>query len=489
MRLRTLFLVLPWLWFLVTAFTHFTGHPWTSNSSTVRRLGNWIVKFQKDQNRLPESLAELRAYANLQGDPPDIYDNYGNRLYYQPITETGFYVKSFGRDGAENTVLISRDESFSYNIPIPPRGVKLTPSRESRMNFYQAPALDGLQAPKGTYFASLQSRFRGGVKRILVQSLTEKQFFMTSVHDGVEEFLWLPSGSEIVFTAMGSSRYDDGLYYWNLQNNRVQNLLPDFQKKFFPSVPDSRNILLSLSHASAKPDFLYIFAKPAPDDGMLDPKEFYRYQNFFALNPKADFAAERVVAERDFNIFDYTVDHRALIESGEANLANPSQKAWIELSLEGGKQDLLEAWQSYCSTYSTSGTLPYALWWLLSVYNDTYRQLIGSQPENARTVRNFALEIADALSQLPSGPAYMRMFAEHIKKNLQLSKPASYNVTLLTEESEPIVRPDGQNEMEEGETAKSPASPIQSESQEKDSEASGDKAPSSPNVLEPKPEK
>ncbi|MES2745861.1 MAG: hypothetical protein V4655_10570 [Bdellovibrionota bacterium] len=441
MRLRTLFLLFPLLWLFVTGFTQISGHPWTSNSAIVRHVGQSIVTFLKDQNRLPDTLAELRSYSQSIGDQLDLFDNYGNRLFYQPMTETSFFVKSFGRDGAENTVLISKDEAFNHGIASPPRGVRQTLSKESRLHFFQGPVLDGLQAPRGDLYASLQSRFRGGVKRLLIQSVIEKQFFMVSAHDAVEEFVWLPSGSEIVFTAEGSTRYEDGLYYWNLQTNQIRNLLPDFRKKFFDSVPEETKLLLSLSHASSKPDFFYAFVMVLPADGTVDPRMFYRYHNFFAFNPKNKFQAEKVVAERDYSIFDYGMSHFALIDPSEANLATSSQKAWLDLSIEGNKQDLLESWQSYCSTYATSASLPYALWWLASIYNDTYRDLLATHPESARTVRNFALEIVEALSLLPSGPLYIRGFAEHLKKNLLLSKPAAYNVTPGAADAEPGAEP------------------------------------------------
>lgn len=504
MRLRTLFLLFPWLWFFATGFTQISGHPWTTNNGTVRRAGNAIVRFQKDQNRLPENLAELRAYGFAQNDKPDIYDNYGDRLFYQPLSENSFIVKSFGRDAAENTILISKDESFSHNVLIPPRGVKVSLSKESRLNFFQATALDGAEAPKGRLYASLHSRFRGGEKRLLVQNVTEKQFFMLSVHDAVEEFLWLPSGNEIIFTAYGSERYEDGLFYWNLQTNQVRNVLANLKKKYFPKLEEEQKLLLSLSHVSSKPDFIYLFAYPMPADGDLDPKDFYRYQNFYALNPKADFTAERVIAEKDFNVFDYAMDHHALVEPAEANLALPAQKAWLEISMESDKQTLLESWQNYASTYSSSASLPYALWWLGSVYNDTYRELLKEHPDNARTIRNFALEIADALSQLPSGPLYIRGFAEHLKKSLLLSKPAAYNVTPITSEAEVKLNPralesektDLLEKEKAWETPESPAKapeagngekkPQDQPSPEKAKNAIQDKSPPDTNVVEPK---
>jgi hypothetical protein len=254
---------------------------------------------------------------------------------------------------------------------------------------------------------------------------------MVSAHDAVDEFLWLPSGGEMIFTAQGSGRYDDGLYYWDLRTNHLRNLLPDFRKKHFESLPEETRLLIGLSHVRTKPEQFYVFAAAMPPQGDLDPKLFYRYQSFFAFDPKNDFISTRVAAEGDevSSIFDHEVSHLALLDPAESNLATPSQKAWTELPIQGDKQSLLESWQSYCSTYANSASLPYALWWLASIYNDTYRALRTSDPQNARTVRNFALEIADALSQLPSSPLYLRGFAEHLKKNLLLSRPAAYNVT------------------------------------------------------------
>lgn len=495
MRLRTLFLLFPWLWLFATGITEITGHPWTTNIGTVRRAGSQIIRFQKDQNRLPENLSELRAFGYAQNDKPDIYDNYGSRLFYQPLSEKSFVIKSFGRDRTENTILISKDESFSHNVLAPPRGLKVNLSKESRLNFFQATALDGSEAPKGELFASLHTRFSGGEKRLVVQSFKDKQFFMLSVQDAVEEFLWLPSGTELMFSALGSSRYEDGLYYWNLQTNQVKNVLPDLKKKYFPKLGEDQKLLLSLSHASAKPDFLYILATPMPDSGELDPKEFYRYQNFYALNPKADFSAERVLAEGDFNIFDYDLDHRALINPAESVMALPAQKAWLDLSMSGDKQSLLESWQAYASTYSTSASLPYALWWLGSIYNDTYRDLLKLQPENARTIRNFALEIADALSQLPSGPFYIRAFAEHLKKSLLSSTPAAYNVTPITAASDvkldtKALEGEKQEMLDHEKAEKETEKPANEDPRAtlKKADAIQDKAPSDSNTVDPKRE-
>ncbi len=431
MRLRTLVLLFPWLWLFVTLVTRYTGHPWTSNQSNVKRVGLAISDFQKDQNRLPETLSELREYVLTQGEEIDLFDNFGQKLFYLPLTETIFFVKSFGRDGAENTVLISKDETFSSGINFPPKGIKLDLPTDSRLNFYQGLALDGLESPKGEWIASLKSRFRGGVKRLIIQSVLDKQFIMASAHDAVEEFLWLSSGSEIIFTAQGSSRYEDGLYYWNLQTNQTYNLLPEIRQLHFPNLAEDKKLLLSLSHVGTKPEFLYFFMVPEPSDSSIDPKEFYRYKNFFALNVKENFKSERVNSDMDYSIFDYSLDHKSLVKEQEAQLALPAQIAWLNIHLHQDKQTLLEAWQSYCSTHATSASLPYALWWLASIYSDTLRSLLKDSPEQARTVRNFALEIADALSQLPSSPRYLRVFAESLKKSLLLSKPATYNVTPL----------------------------------------------------------
>ncbi len=436
MRARSLLLTIPTIWIVSTLFTKLSGHPWTSNGEAVTRVGEWIVRFQKDQNRLPESLAEVRLYAYSFGEKPDIHDSYGERFFYQPLTEVAFLVKSFGRDATENTVLRSHDESYSHGLAIPPQSVKgLTPN-DSRLNFYQSSFLEGLQSPRGPLVASLQTRFHGHSKRLLIQSREDAQFFMSSVHDSIDEFIWMPGGYEIIFTAQGSQRYEDGIYYWNLRDNGVKNLLPMLKEKFFPKMKDEQKMLMSLSHVSEKPDFLYFFAFPAPESGSLDPMDFYRYNNFYALNPLNDYGPDRIAADRNFSIFEYSINPKALIDLKAGGTLSKVQKDWLALSLSGDRQSVLEMWQTFCSTHSESPALPYALWWLASIYNDTYRDLLKEHAEKARTLRNFGLELADALSLIPSAPLYLREFAEHIKKNLLLSKAADYNVTLKVTESD-----------------------------------------------------
>ncbi|WP_457835994.1 hypothetical protein, partial [Staphylococcus aureus] len=55
--------------------------------------------------------------------------------------------------------------------------------------------------------------------------MSKEGLFMVAPHDAVEEFLWLPAGDRIVFTATGSNRYRDGLYLWDLRTDSVINLL------------------------------------------------------------------------------------------------------------------------------------------------------------------------------------------------------------------------------------------------------------------------
>lgn len=436
MRARSLLIIIPLIWLLSSAFTQWTGHPWSSNSVTVSRLGKWIERFQKDQNRLPENLAELRTYAYSFGETPELHDSYGERLFYLPLTEEAFVVKSFGRDATENTVLRSRDEAYSHGLIVPPANVKGRIPDESRLHFYQSAFLEGENSPRGPLVASIRTRFRSDAKRLLVQSKDDPQFFMSSFHDNVDEFIWLAGGYDIIFSAQGSRRYEDGVYHWNLRDNSVRNLLPMLREKYFPELKDETKMLISLSHSSDSPDFIYLFALPAPDSGSMDPKEFFRYRNFYALNSDNDFIAERVTADKDFSIFDYPIDHRALLNVRAMEEASPSQKSWAALSLSGEKQALLETWQNFCSDHSNSPSLPYALWWLVSIYNDTYRDILKDQPEKARTLRNYGLEIAEALSALSSAPPYLRAFAEHLKKNLLLSKAADYNVVSTVQDEE-----------------------------------------------------
>lgn len=434
--LLILLAVLPLLWLALTAATLYSGHPWTDEEKAVLNdAGKWINKFKASYGRVPDTIAEMRAFSKSRKNAFSPYDSYGQRLDYLTLGDAAFILTSYGRDEQANTLTSRADRTLLHGVDAKPAALESIFPSESKMHFYQGAFLEGLSAPATHLVAKLWINPRSEARRIVIQDPKRPQFVMTSTHDAVEEYLWLPSGKELIFTAFGSNRYEDGIYHWNLETNITHNFIKTLRSKYFADSPESEKLVFSLSHIGGKPQFAYFFAAPL-HEADLNPKEFYRYGNFFAIDIKGKMtspeALERVPAEQNFTIFDYGVNHRYLIAKETENGGSPLQKEWLGLPLEGHPETLILAWQSFCSNHSSNTpVLPYGLWWLASLYNDTYRYLKVYKPSQAAPVRNFGIEISEALASQTTAPIYKRAMAEHLKKLLLLSKVADYNVASM----------------------------------------------------------
>ncbi len=424
----------PILWIALAfgashGFLHFNR---TRASITEAKV--WVERFQNDFHRLPTHLAEVRALARSYKTPIVPYDSYGMRLQYVALTDTDYLIKSFGRDEQENHLNTAVDPTFSTLSSQAETFVQAENFQESVPQFYQAALLDGSQSPESGLIASLQLQVKLKNRQLLVRSPKSPDFFMIAFHDRVEEFLWLPGGQELIFSATGSDRYEDGLFYWNLKDNSIHNLLPDLKKQFWPELPDDSHFFIALSHISQEPALIYILLTAAESEE-LNPKMFYSFKNLIALpigqGLESKVTAQRIQTDLAFTAFDYTFSQERLLKTAE--MASPVQQEWLALSLEGDTEELISQWQDFSSNHAENPMCVYGLWWLSSVYNDAFRQLSQRGSPEAHAIRNFGIEISEALASMPTAPEYLRAMGRFLKKNLLLSRAADYNVTSLPE--------------------------------------------------------
>lgn len=429
---KKLVLLLPILWLLALALTESGLIHRSDVTPTLNETAQWIEKFQKEFQRLPWSLAEIRLYAKSYEAPYTPYDNFGLRLQYLPLKENSYLLKSFSSDATENLYGSAPDEQILVGLSSAQQGLQALFPNKSQPMIYQGGFLAGLRAPSTGLIARLEVNSLLRTRYLLVQDPKESRFSMISFHDAVEEFLWLPSGHEIVYTAQGSERYEDGIFYWNLQDGSIHNIFSELKRDMWPNAGPDDSFFLSLSHISAQPPLLYILAQPAGRSG-LDPKDFYRFSNLYAVGLTAEQLQnpvfQRISSNVDYSAFDYAVSHISLIDEGHKG--DLVQEEWLALMLSGDAEQLIDQWQTFSSKHSQSPLLPYSLWWLVSIYNDTFRQFQENQHEEAHVIRNFGIEIAEALAALPTAPYHLRAMAEFLKKNLLLSRVADYNVCSL----------------------------------------------------------
>jgi hypothetical protein len=408
---------------------------WNKTRTTLAEFQHWIERFEKDYHRLPLQLAEVRALAEAHDHPLAPYDNYGMRLQYLPLTETDYLIKSFGRDEQENRPQTTVDPTISTISKKAETFIQAEGLQESVPQFYQPAFLEGTQSPETGLIASVVIQPQFHLRQLLIRSPKNADFYMVAFHDMVEEFLWLPSGMELVFSAFGSQRYEDGIFYWNLKDNSIHNMLPDIKKQFWKDLPEDWLFYGSLSHISHDPGLIYLLLAPAGSEE-LNPKEFYSFKNLLAIPINEALAtkveAQRIQTDLAFTAFDYDLTQDRLLKTAE--MASPVQQEWLALSLEGDTEELISSWQDFSSNHPASPMCVYGLWWLSSVYNDAFQQLSARGSAEAQVIRGFGIEMTEALIGMPTAPRYLRAMGRFLKKHLLQSKAADYSVTTMPTE-------------------------------------------------------
>ena len=405
---------------------------WNRTRSILDESQLWIERFKGDYHRLPYNLAEVRALARVHKSQLTPYDSHGMRLQYLPFSEHDYLVKSFGSDEQENHLTTSVDPTFSTYSKKAETFVQPETLQQSIPQFYQPAFLDGSQSPESGLFASVEVHTQFKTRHLIVRSPKNSDFYMVAFHDMIEEFLWLPDGLGIIFTAFGSQRYEDGIFYWDLKDNTFHNLLPALRNQFWPNLVDDMKFYSSLSHVSQEPALIYLLLTPAESED-LDPKKFFSFKNLIALPLGEGLTGKmegvRIQTELAFTAFDYDFTQSRLLKTAE--LASPVQQEWLALSLEGDAEMIINQWQDFSSKNASNAMCVYGLWWLSSIYNDAYRQLSQQGSPEAHVIRNFGIEMTDALIGMPTTPRYLGAMGRYLKKNLLLSRAADYNVTSL----------------------------------------------------------
>lgn len=386
-----------------------------SNANTIEKLKltQFAVNlFEKQFHRLPISLAEIRTFLLSQNIDFHPYDSYGRRLSYVPLSESEYFVKSFGEDAAANSIGTQKDLSIVHM-----ESVKRIPASQNTkdrrlMHIFPAPLLVGNRPDSTPYFARIITNESTYNKRLIVRGMQDTNFIITAFHENVHEFLWLDKDSKIIFTANGSSRYRDGIYLWNIKTDKTENVLTEIQERFFPK---SKSFYTALSSVDIQQKKAYVFVQPKTN-AALNPDNFYRRNKLFTI----DYSRKKIKISRQKapnSIFEFRVSPQDGMKV--APLALQEQKEWYQLATVGDLEKTLISWQNYCTKYSSSTLRPYCLWWLTSLYCDASKQLAELSPEKARVMQNYGLETARFLDEQIFAPEYLRAMGLYISHQLE----------------------------------------------------------------------
>jgi hypothetical protein len=414
-----------------------SGAAWDAEEATASQLGasqKLIERFVKDYGETPYSITELRTFATLRNENFSAYDAFGNRLEYIRLDPRLYILRSFGRDGRQNTPATPRDPAIGSLGKSRDKGLvyRFVRQNEPATTFYPAPLLVGADSPNSIWTARLYVDKTAGVKRLLVRHHGgDGAFFMVAPHDGVEEFVWMPSGYQIVFTAAQSSRYRDGIYLWNLLDDSMINLIDAVAGGTRVGMGGGDDVTASIAAVTVEGPVVYAYVLRHASNMPIAPAEFFRPQQLvgFRINDnKAELApadpAWAAVATAPLKPQD-----RAFVFDTMGG--NPTQSAWLGLPTQGDAETTLAAWQHFTESEAASPMFAYSLWYLASLYGQAGADRVKTDKESSDIMRSYGAEVAKALSGYSLAPRYLRLIGADLYNRLMESQPMEHAVGQL----------------------------------------------------------
>lgn len=420
------------------------GQEWRGLKRThtaLQSISSVLKAFEKNYHDLPQSLAELKAFAKKQKINFPLIDGYGQSFELLHFGGTDFAVRSFGADGRQNTLESDPDPSIVSWSGAPEEGMHYAYEQEVVPTIFPAPLLFGSSSPSGPWTAELLIDPVNQTKNLLVRSRQHPTSFMIAAHDQVEEFLWMPNGFQIVFTATGSHRMRDGVFLWNLIDDSLITV--------FDGTTDSANLNMMDASASgqaaltlamagiseAGPTILF-YASTAGVGAEIDPVAFHALKNLRAIRVSQVTGSPptldpiNISAQSDWSALGAGPPRYGLwTEEGSARLP---QQEWMDLPYKGPIEEVISSWQSYGGKYATSPILPYCIWTIAALYADAYADLHKKSAKDADTLRAFGGEMAKKLEDLSLAPRYLRQEGRFVKNRLSRSESIPFRLAEYT---------------------------------------------------------
>lgn len=397
-----------------------------------------IEHFVREYGEVPSSLTDLMIFAKGTNRTFDSHDGFGERFDYLRLDRDHYTLRSFGKDGVQNTLLTKADEAIFKSGKIPPRAITYNYTRQLTPHWFPAALLLGCDAPNHTWYSRLFIDAAAGTRRLLVRHHKHTDLHMFAPHDSVEEFLWLPDGHRIVFTASGSRRYRDGVYLWDILSDEITNLyeIATAQPGFVAGDERQEHLAFALAGVYLEPTAdratVMIYAGQRAG-GTIDPSSFFSAPNLllFAVGPSPTKPLLLSLNELEAARVGTPVTHDLVLGQHiqAVDQASKTQAGWMRLPLSGDFGKLLEDWQSYTEKQAGSPLFPYGLWYLAALYGEIYglSQLKAPADRTTEVLRSFGAELAQAAAKEPLAPTYIRGLAAHAAAELLRGTKTPYS--------------------------------------------------------------
>jgi hypothetical protein len=376
-----------------------------------------IRSFAKEYNAAPRSMSELRAYGKTKGLVFSSWDGFAQRFEYMRLDRLHWFIRSFAGDGKQSTV-ISKPDAIASSL-----GEKaesgITHQYVNHAIRFNPLIRTGAFSTDGKWHAEVVVDHVTGANRLVVQNQEIPGYFIVADHDAVEEFYWVPDGYRIVFSAAGSNRYQDGIYSWDLLTDETRNVFPGSPKLGMPANDGTdQKWHISLSGFVASPPTVLAFATPKNGNSLaLDA--LYSEKTFIGLEFQPGGAVRRLDDNEKMTFFRDPLQSPWLPTEGidHCEKAPPDVSSWCSLGVAGTFQSVLGAWQAHAEKAGDTALFPYALFYLIGIYSDTF-SLVSTYAahhhedteaqENSEILRSYGTELAAGLANLLTAPTWLR---------------------------------------------------------------------------------
>lgn len=425
-------LAFSWYFLIPDAESQYNANEETGQ--TIKRANRAIQLFKKQFQNFPVSMTELKAFIRLHNFELSLYDAYGHPLEYIPLSNDKYVLRSFGKDGGQNTLLLNQDQSGGNVSVLPSETSMLEYWLEPHLSTYPAVLVSGSNSPNREWYAKLYANYRDGKKRLVVHHRRKDNFFMVSRHDAIEEFMWLPSGYAMVYTATSSETYRDGIFYWDLLEDETVNLLAAGSIASNVAVPTggTPRYMLSLAGINIEGSHAFFYLVHESYGNILSPIELFSSDALvkvsLPLSTNKKILITRAIDQEGLSLFE---SEEGLFTTFPSNtLSMAIQRHWQKLSLIGDIEQRISQWKSFIKTYKETPLYSYGLYYLMNLYH-TAMSMESEDDQKSVAAREATMKTAQEIVEYPLAPSYLKAQARFTYYEAEAGNPIRYELPQL----------------------------------------------------------
>ena len=377
-----------------------------------------ITAFEQEYGSVPTNLSMLRSFAKLRNKSFAPYDTNGQRLDYVRFDKRHYLLRSFGQDGEQD-----HGKSLDDHVVGRVQGIPEKPyshiKKDKNIETYDSALLLGSKSPDGKWYAQLYIDKLSGAKRLAVRKIGNNKFYLIVYHDGVEEFRWIPGSPYIIFTATSSGRYQDGLFLWDLTNDKVVDVMKIskvFSKNIETLFKGIDKLHLSLVKLDENQRKLYFLIYPNHEEA-LSPFQWVGMSSIFTLDIDSVLkepirpVIEEYQTKETYSILSSFWKSKEYSEDGLL-----TQKSYTKVRKQNLKQRL-KSWNAFVEKHYHTPVSSYAIWrWVL----DHMKALTVDdfKSDRVQIMKNLK-DLSVLLIKDRTAPSYLRFLSLYIHDQAQ----------------------------------------------------------------------